>query len=156
MTTTKSTARSLRSIVANAAPEVLSVTINGKAVSGSREVILAILAASEVPAVKPATTKAPASKPAVVKAQAPVVAGPVAKSEPVDFVAKAKETECYKAARAATRAAGLAYDAKTNPNGGKYSKDAEVRGAFWTCFWNAFNAKATELGIPVRTRKTAE
>jgi hypothetical protein len=152
MTTTKSTARSLRSIVANAAPEVLSVTINGKAVSGSREVILAILAASEVPAVKPATTKAPASKPAVVKAQAPVVA----KSEPVDFVAKAKETECYKAARAATKAAGLAYDAKTNPNGGKYSKDAEVRGAFWTCFWNAFNAKATELGIPVRTRKTAE
>ena len=146
MTTTKSTARSLRSIVANAAPEVLSVTINGKAVSGSREVILAILAASEVPAVKPATTKAPASKPAVVKAQAPVV----------DFVAKAKETECYKAARAATKAAGLAYDAKTNPNGGKYSKDAEVRGAFWTCFWNAFNAKATELGIPVRTRKTAE
>jgi hypothetical protein len=155
--TTKSTARSLRSIVANnTAPEVVSVIINGKSVSGSRDMILALLAGSEVPATKPATTKAPASKPAVVKAQAPVVAGPVAKSEPVDFVAKAKETECYKAARAATKAAGLAYDAKTNPNGGKYSKDAEVRGAFWTCFWNAFNAKATELGIPVRTRKTAE
>lgn len=152
MTTTKSTARSLRSIVANAAPEVLSVTINGKAVSGSREVILAILAASEVPAVKPATTKAPASKPAVVKAQAPVVAGPVAKSEPIDFVAKAKEAECFKAARAATKAAGLAFDPQTK-TGGKYGSNRE---AYYTAFWAGFNAKATELGIPVRTRKSAE
>ena len=112
----------------------VSVTINGKVVSGSREMILAILAGS---AVSPAT---PASKPAVVKA--PVAA-------PIDFVAKAKETECFKAARQACRDAGLAYDAKTNPTGGKYGPNRE---AYWTAFWAGYNAKAKEVGCAVKAK----
>ena len=125
------------------AADLVSVTINGKTVSGSRDVILAILASSEVPAVKPAAKVTPANKPAVVKA--PVEA-------PIDFVAKAKEAECYKAARTATRTAGLAYDANTK-TGGKFGPNRE---AYWTAFWAGFNAKAKEIGIPVRVRKTAE
>ena len=78
---------------------------------------------------------------------APVVALPV--SQPVDFVAKAKETACFAAARQACRAAGLAYDAKTNPTGGKYGPNRE---AYWNCFWTGYNTEAKKIGIPVRSK----
>ena len=151
MTTRKATARN--TFANHVAPtltapvsDVVSVTINGKVVSGSRQMILDILAGSEV---KPAA----ATKPAVVKAKAaPVVTAPATKSEPIDFVAKAKETECFKAARAAAKAAGLAYDPQTK-TGGKFGTNRE---AYYTAFWAGFNAKATEIGLPTRTRKSAE
>jgi hypothetical protein len=147
--TTKNTARktfanTVAPTLTAPAADLVSVTINGKTVSGSRDMILAILAGSEVPAVKPAAKAAPANKPAVVKA---------AVEAPIDFVAKAKEQECYKAARASAKAAGLTYNAKTNPTGGKFGPNRDV---YWMVFWAGFNAKAKEIGIPVRARKTAE
>jgi hypothetical protein len=63
-------------------------------------------------------------------------------------VAKAKEAECYKAARDAVKAAGLNYDPKTK-TGGKFGANRE---AYWTAFWAGFNAKAVSVGIPQRNK----
>lgn len=62
-TARKTFATSVAPTLTATAADLVSVTINGKVVSGSREMILAILAGSEVPASKPAT---PANKPALV------------------------------------------------------------------------------------------
>ena len=141
--TTKNSAR--KSFATNVAPKLSAtvaepmVTLPGGGTMSISAYMAAFGAATATPAVKPTSRKAPA----------PVVALPVTKSEPVDFLAKAKTDECYKAARQACRDAGLAYDAKTNPTGGKFGPNRE---AYWTAFWAGFNAKAKEIGIPVRNK----
>ena len=143
--TTKNSAR--KSFATNVAPKLSApvtepmVTLPGGGTMSISAYMAAFGAAtSATPAVKPTSRKAP--PPVVAPVGAPV-------SAPIDFVAKAKETECFKAARQACRDAGLAYDAKSNPTGGKFGPNRE---AYWTAFWAGFNAKATEIGIPVRNR----
>jgi len=102
---------------------------------------------------------APAKKPASRKAPAPVATLPVTKSEPVvqsgpvDYELAGKKNACFKAAKAAVRAAGLAWNGKSGAEskGGEYSKVPEERTAYWTAYWAGYNAKAVELGIPVST-----
>lgn len=146
------------SIAPNLAPTTKAITADTSLATLKVGDLADIIAAAMVkaqaaPATAPAAKRgrkpSAASVPAPVTAPvvAPVAAAP---SAPIDFVFKAKENECYRAANAAVKAAGLQYDAKTNPTGGKYGLN---RDAYLTTFWAAFNAKALEVGIPQRSKK---
>ena len=143
------------SIAPNLAPTAKAITADTSLATLKVGDLADIIAAAMVKA-QAAPAAAPAAKrgrkPNAASVPAPVTAPVVAPAPaaPIDFVVKAKENECYKAANAATKAAGLQYDAKTNPTGGKFGPN---RDAYWTCFWAAFNAKALEVGIPQRSKK---
>lgn len=93
----------------------------------------AALAATSQPAIPVA---APTAQPV-----APVVPAIVSDAE---RLFNAKVQDCYSAAKAAVKAAGLAWNGKK----GAESKGGKFTPGYWPTFWAGYNAKARELGIP--------
>jgi len=111
---------------------------------------------------------APAAKPEAVSAPRPVgrpkktptPAPAPAKPEPVTgdaaLLLKAKAEQCFKAAKAACKAAGVGSDRDRvtgqwidRPNGGRFTEGGKP---YWTAFWAGYNAEADRLGIPRNTK----
>jgi hypothetical protein len=74
-------------------------------------------------------------------------------AEVVDFAVEGKKAACFKAAKAAVKAAGLAstkVDGKwiDGPNGGRFSTSAK----YWEAYWAGYNAEATRIGFPTNTK----
>lgn len=159
------TASSLESLMAEFDAEKLSVpttsetTITLKA-SALQEIIAKATASAVAAALgqvapaapvptAPKGRKPPAPKPALV-------AAPAAKPEITEdaaLLAKAKEDACWRAGRAACKAAGVGSDKDKatgkwidRPNGGRFSD------AYRMVFWAAFNSEAKRLGVPTPTK----
>lgn len=121
---------------------MISVEIGGQMVKMTLKDLLALQAAATAPAPKSAA-KAKRNVPA--PEGAPVVSAPVV---PVDFTLDGKEKACFAAAKAAVKAAGLAWNGVKGPGskGGRFDQPTK----YWAAFWAGYNAKAVELGIPVK------
>lgn len=140
--------------LATVSPTVSAPNIDpNKMVTMSYGDLLAALAAArgEAPAAAPAkapkTRKTPAQVPVT---QVAPTAAPVA-SGPIDFALKGKEAECYRAAKAAVKTAGLAWNGVKGQGskGGKFENPK----LYWATYWAGYNAKAIELGIPTHEVK---
>jgi hypothetical protein len=143
------TNKTLASLIASPTP--VAVAVPGSTESESVTVSLTDLramledsakAGAEAILARLGKAPSPAPAPAAKPAKAPV--GDEA------LLANAKRDACFKAAKAACKAAGLAWNGVKGEGskGGKFENPA----AYWAVYWAGFNAKATELGIPTQTK----
>lgn len=130
-------------------PEQLNKAITD-AVAAAMASLQAPAAAPVTPAKAPKSRKAPVTTTVNVTPVATPVAAPVA-SGPIDFALKGKEQECYRAAKAAVKAAGLTWNGVKGEGskGGKFENPT----AYWNAYWTGYNTKAVEIGAPVHATK---
>lgn len=112
--------------------------------------LAALTAPAAAPAKAPKTRKTPATTTVNVTPVTTPAAAPVS-SGPIDFALKGKEQECYRAAKAAVKAAGLAWNGikGAGSKGGKFENPK----LYWATYFDGYNAKAAELGIPLHEVK---
>lgn len=158
----KSFATQIAAHLAPTAPVTHTVNFGGREVVLSQEQFEALgtLIGIAVPAAAP--TPAPAAKPTrrgrKAKAEAPAVApvipiaapaaipAPAVPSTDSELLAAAKVQQCHYAAKAAVKAAGLAWNGVKGPGskGGRFDNPQR----YWDCYWAGYNAKAREIGVP--------
>lgn len=142
-----------------------TVTVGGVTLTAEQFAALTAIVQGIAPAATPAPAAQPARRGRKAKAEAPAVAPVIPISAPVapaavpapavpvtdsELLAQAKVNECHRAAKAAVKAAGLAWNGKK----GAESKGGKFTPGYWTTYWAGYNSHAKVIGIPESTPPT--